>query len=296
MARCVCKKSNTFPICDGSHRHNGWNCSDNNKTFVEKCIMTSPNYYPLAEGLSSTLHLPIVHRSKTNLKSDICYVISDGIDWDDIRIQLQRVEAEHWILFSINRDPTILMTTFKQILPHISLEGRQIPDTESLYTNILQQINHTKTQVQPQMDAMIPVRVFVSHAVKDEEILHRCLQQLRSFPIEFFVCSSSITNGGNWYEEIMQGLETCDVFLYIHSTNSHNSTFCAFECGIARTLEKKIAIIALEPPPLPAYLQHIQALDIQRLQNEKPWLSRDECIREAFFQSIFFENSIPHTQ
>jgi hypothetical protein len=284
MARCVCRNSSKFPICDGSHVQNGWSCAINNQTSVEACFLTSSNYYPLVEGLSSKHFYPATHKSKTNLKVDICYVISDGIDWDEICTQIRRVEAEHWVVFSIYRDSTILISALNNQIPEVSCEGRNILDPDFMFTEISTQLHKSSNTIDT---SALPTKVFLSHAVGDEDVLHRTIQKLKSFPVQFFICSSSITVGNNWYEEIVTSLEASDLFLFIHTPNSHRSTFCAFECGIARTLEKKIRILSLSSPPLPAYLQHIQAVDITRLKTEQPWLTNDECLNEGFFRCIF---------
>ncbi len=249
--------------------------------------MTSSNYYPLVEGLSSQHLYPAVHKSKTNLKAEIYYLISDGIDWDEISIQLQRIEADHWVVFSLYRDPQILLAALhKQITDQrkITFEGRKIENDEFLFTEISRQL-HTSTAFQN--TKMETQRVFLSHAVGDEKILHRAINNLTSFPVAFFICSSSIKVGSNWYEEILKSLEVSDLFLFIHSPQSHASTFCAFECGIAQTLQRKMRVFSLTSPPLPAYLQHIQAIDLQRIKSERPWLTEEECISEGFFRAIF---------
>ena len=289
MARCICKKSTKFPICDGSHTHNGWSCKTNNQTNVEACFLTSSNYYPLVEGLSSQHLYPPVHKSKTNLRAEICYLISDGIDWDEISIQLQKVEADHWVIFSVYRDPQILLAALQKQMANekkSTFEGRKIENDDFLFTEISHQL-HTSTSDICQNAMVQTKKVFLSHAVGDEKILHRTINNLTSFPVEFFICSSSIEVGSNWYEEILKSLELSDLFLFIHSHQSHSSTFCAFECGIAQTLQKKIRIFSLTPPPLPAYLQHIQAIDLQRIKSEQPWLTEEECISEGFFRAIF---------
>ena len=289
MARCVCKKSTKFPICDGSHTHNGWSCKTHNQTTVEACFLTSSNYYPLVEGLSSQYIYPAVHKSKTNLRVEICYLISDGIDWNEIKIQLQKVEADHWVLFSLYRDPRIILSALQKQIANqkkITFEGRKIENDDFLFTEISHQL-HMSSSCTLQNTTVQTKNIFLSHAVDDEDILHKTINNLASFPVEFFICSSSIQIGSNWYEEILTSLKLSDLFLFIHSPRSHTSTFCAFECGIAQTLQKNIRVFSLISPPLPAYLQHIQAIDLQRIKNEQPWLTEEECINEGFFRAIF---------
>jgi hypothetical protein len=50
---------------------------------------------------------------------------------------------------------------------------------------------------------------------------------------------------------------------------------------MALALGKPIHVISLDGQPPPAHLQHLQAIDADRLQRRKPWLTRQDALLEA---------------
>ena len=67
MARCICKKSIRYPICDGSHNHNGWSCAEkytapyiprikaNNEASSFTIPLVKPLYKPQISGTNKVM-------------------------------------------------------------------------------------------------------------------------------------------------------------------------------------------------------------------------------------------------
>ena len=73
-------------------------------------------------------------------------------------------------------------------------------------------------------------------------------------------------------------------FVFIHTQSSKSCFyFCAFECGIAPTFKKNRVFTHF--PSLPAYLQHIQAIDLSG-SSEQPWLTKNASVRDFFVLSF----------
>ena len=72
-------------------------------------------------------------------------------------------------------------------------------------------------------------------------------------------------------------------------TRNTADTFCAFECGIAHTIQNFHYNVG--PPPLPAYLQHIQALD-RRMHSEQQFMKKNVL---SGLVSLSFENIAKNT-
>jgi hypothetical protein len=72
--------------------------------------------------------------------------------------------------------------------------------------------------------------------------------------------------------------------LFVLSDASRRSTFCAFEAGQAMARDIPIGLVAIDDTSPPAYLQHLQVIEVKRLHARRPWLSRGEVLIEAMIQ------------
>ena len=81
------------------------------------------------------------------------------------------------------------------------------------------------------------MKIFVSHASKNEEIVLRFAEFLEAVSVEIEVfCSSekgSIGVGRNYIEDIFEKLNVCDLFIPILSPEYYKSKFCMIELGVA---------------------------------------------------------------
>ena len=85
---------------------------------------------------------------------------------------------------------------------------------------------------------------------------------------------------------IQDHLKRCDLCLFVASEASRDSVFCAFEAGMALALGKPIHLISLDGQSPPVHLQHLQAIDANRLQRRKPWLTPQDALLEASLMAL----------
>ena len=69
------------------------------------------------------------------------------------------------------------------------------------------------------------------------------------------------------------------------------SSFCAFEVGMARALQKRLSLFCLDTAVPPAYIQDVQALSVPRLQLQKPWLNEQEALLEIMMACAITERT-----
>ena len=61
--RCVCGRSTSFPICDGSHTEKGWSCVPEKVQARDTVILSASHYLSLAEKWSYRLGATHSNRS-----------------------------------------------------------------------------------------------------------------------------------------------------------------------------------------------------------------------------------------
>ena len=63
------------------------------------------------------------------------------------------------------------------------------------------------------------------------------------------------------------------------------STFCGFEVGMARALNKNIRMVSIDGAIPPSYAQDIQMLSVPRYMNTHAWLDFEEALLECMLKS-----------
>ena len=102
---------------------------------------------------------------------------------------------------------------------------------------------------------------FVCYSHKDREVVYRELQRLREAGINVWY-DEGISPGSEWEEEIAGAIRRCSHFLYFVSPQSVTSKHCLDELQYARSQDRPLVIVHIEPTTLPASLE----LAIGRLQ------------------------------
>jgi hypothetical protein len=120
---------------------------------------------------------------------------------------------------------------------------------------------------------------FISHAVRDEALLLPAVEYLRRyFRVNLFLCADSILPGTNWQDTILTALVEQQCFVGLLSAASLASHFCSFEIGVACGLHKPMRFLSLDGSHPPAFVQHIQVVDLPRLARQKPWLDVQDIL------------------
>ena len=206
--------------------------------------------------------------------ADHLWIFCDGSDLEILCTQRKSIQAHHVTLVAINIDPQFLYRLGAIDDLRIINDDLKIP----LWTQLQTLTQHTQKGHRKS--------IFLSHAVADEVILVPILAMLRThLGHHVFSCSDSITTGGNWYEEISQALKDSDYVLCILSQGFSKSTFCGFEVGMARALNKDIRMVSIDGSIPPGYAQDIQMLDVPRYMKNRPWLEFEEALLECMLKS-----------
>ncbi len=111
-------------------------------------------------------------------------------------------------------------------------------------------------------------KLFVSYSRVDiafVERLYRRLQGMRpQATIWYDKAPHGLLGGDNWWDQIMQAIADCDVFIYVLSNESVQSKYCQAEFEEARRLQKRIITIqARDRTKLTNDLRDIQYVDMK---------------------------------
>lgn len=280
---CVCGRSKKFPVCDNRHVEEGWTCASGTQ-WVKFGFCASSPYQNIArklafhyQGVTCLEGDPLVHVETLVMIVDSCH-LEFPIKMD------QQIQANQRIVFSLGVAVNLLQSHFPNSL---ILDWSQENPLQlfKLITNVLDapvpQFEKASLPSQPLQSA------FISHAVKDEALILPAMDYLRNyFQSDFFTCADSIPPGTTWQPEILTALKEKDCFVLLLSQATLASHFCSFEIGAAYAWEKPLILISLDGVYPPVFIQHIQAIDLPRLKNQKPWLGLDDLLVDALLQAL----------
>jgi hypothetical protein len=91
-------------------------------------------------------------------------------------------------------------------------------------------------------------KVFISYARANKPDIDQLVKHLGMLSYETWV-DSSLRGGQDWWDEILQRIADCDVFMPIISNEALISTACRREFDWAEALSKPVLPVAVEPPP-----------------------------------------------
>lgn len=278
--RCVCGRSTSFPLCDGSHQNQGWQCSVVAQVPANMVFVAGPHLVNLADRLAHRFGGVSLNAINGEIRTASLVILCDGADVQWLHNQISRVEAEQVRVIGVGVSIEVLQWAFPDY-PCVTISDEK---STSLWRLVVSEVS---TEPEKRNTKNVPPKVFVSHAVADEGLLFPVLDVLRKqYGVELFVCADSIPVGDTWHDEIRRQLSTCDVFLLISSPAVVKSTYCAFEVGIATALDKPIRVIALQEDATPSYVAHLQGICVERLLLRKPWLSPDEGLLDAMLDIL----------
>jgi hypothetical protein len=107
-------------------------------------------------------------------------------------------------------------------------------------------------------------RLFISYSRVDRHTTEQLVKHLRrSYDNVWY--DESLHGGAIWWNEILNQIATCDIFLYLMSRDSVESNYCRAECKEAQRLHKQILPILIRArTPIPLEIQPIQIVDLSR--------------------------------
>ena len=110
------------------------------------------------------------------------------------------------------------------------------------------------------------MRIFVSYARVDKPVCHQVAQLLNIHEVWF---DQRLYAGQNWWREILDRLNWCEVFIYLLSPESVSSTYCRREFQIAVASNKAILPVLIDDKtPLPEELREVQYADLSKGLND----------------------------
>ena len=245
---------------------------------VQQCIVGGPHYQSLAEKLAHHQQAFAAHTVHQEVSCQELVLITDGTDIEYLNQELQRLRYTKLTILAIG-------------VP-IAIASRAFPNSDN-HHQIQKQINSLWVECVAALTAKNHIEqaactsIFVSHSVQDEPLLLPIVQYLRkAFSLTIFMCTDSIYSGANWYQTIVDSLQQSQKVLAINSKDFSASTFCAYEMGMARALNKEVAIITLDDSTVPAYMQDLQSTYIERYHRNNPWLDRNDALVELFMMEM----------
>ncbi|MCO4782118.1 MAG: toll/interleukin-1 receptor domain-containing protein [Candidatus Cloacimonetes bacterium] len=276
MKKCFCNKSKTYPICDGGHSGLKWSCKAKDSVIVDYAFFTSPKL----ENMSLKAAHHFDGASHINLRNPVScetgVYFSDGTDFSILEKWIPKIDASNYYLVLLGH---------KILVPNLPKNWKVIrlrDDSQHPLLELQTIMNHKVDLISP-----IKPKIFLSHSVADESQIQNLVDYLRKYlDLEIFLCGDSLISGHSWYNEIEKQLNGCNHFILINSKTVVSSTFCAYEAGMAKALNKKISIISLDGSPPAAYFQHLHMFDCPRLQQSKPWLDPHEILIESFYKIL----------
>ena len=161
--RCICGYSSQFPLCDGSHKSQGWTCLRSQQLTVPLCV-----------GASSSLQnfsIRFAHRFQGLLLSDLddktvvktLVLITDGSDIAILKAHLTKIQANESLIIGIGIHTDVLKWAF----PQSQVKSVADQNHRVMWSELEKAYEDTEVMALPFIK---PPKVFVSHAVSDEEL------------------------------------------------------------------------------------------------------------------------------
>jgi len=278
--RCICGRSTRMPLCDGSHKEDGWRCGVPSDERASLGFAASHSLSNLAERLAHRFGGVALHRVGGDLRCERLVLLTDGQDVAALAQQTAQVVTDERSVVAVGIPAEVIQWAF----PDASCVGVDGGDSAQVWSAVERALEreppeHQRARPRP--------RVFLSHATADEGRLLPLIEGLRgNYQLDVFVCADSIRSGEDWQKRIDDALRDSDLFLFVNSAVARDSTFCAFEAGLAVGKEKPLHVLSLDGAALPMHLQHLQALDVERLRMRRPWLSPSDAILEAMLSLL----------
>ena len=265
VKRCICGRSNSFPICDGTHGSQNWNCTPS--SFTKTIVLTCPHYHSFGEWLSYQ-HQGIAAHQQIGGQCEELIIVHDGCNMALLQQQILQIphQRQRW-LHTHDVLPKDWPTSATSKHFHLPVEDLNIA---SFSWDKATPISALPRQT---------YKIFASHAILDEKILTPAIDVLQTqYQQAVFYCRKSIPLGELWQNQIENELHNTHIVWAFISKNFLQSTFCAFEIGYAKALHKRIIPIVLDDSPIPAYIQEYNALYHSRHEMLQPWLNESEVI------------------
>lgn len=270
--RCVCGRSETFPLCDGRHEAEGWQCEGPRAGTV---VWGGRHLASAARRLAH--HLGAELASERGGRVARLLVLADAADLPELSAGVAGYEADTVEVLAVD----VSAAAVRARLPEAVVRSVSPPDPLQLWRALRAALEREEPPLTHLASA------FLSHAVADEEQLIPVVDHARRYAgAEVFLCADSIGGGERWLERILEALEGAQRFVLVVSAASAASAFCGFEAGWARRAGKPLRILSLDGTPPPAFVGEVQAFDVVRYRSARPWLTEAEALTEGLLDCL----------
>src|SRR5919197_5956886 len=112
-------------------------------------------------------------------------------------------------------------------------------------------------------------KLFVSYSRKDSATAHKLIEAFRSIQQDVWVDWESIPPASDWLDQIIQGIEESDAFIFLISPDSIASEVCKVEINKAAQNNKRIIPIILRDVDPKITPENIRKLNWTYIREEK---------------------------
>ena len=115
------------------------------------------------------------------------------------------------------------------------------------------------------------VRVFISYSRRDKEFVRKLHDGLVANGFETWVDWEGIPLGTDWWQEIVEGIQGCDNFLFVISPESVSSKVCADEIQVAIESSKRLVpVVIREETGMTAQIrEEVQAINFTFMRTDE---------------------------
>ncbi|MFP4099722.1 TIR domain-containing protein [Coleofasciculus sp.] len=136
-------------------------------------------------------------------------------------------------------------------------------------------------------------QVFVSYSEKNKTVMEKVVKTLRREGITIWTNKTDIKTGKDFQEQIDNGIEAADNFIYLISPDSIESKYCQDEVNHAFAHNKRLIPVLIEPIALekiPPRLRSLQFIDCTGHQDEAAYqIATDKLLNELNQEARYYE-------
>ncbi|MBZ0285869.1 MAG: TIR domain-containing protein [Anaerolineae bacterium] len=108
-------------------------------------------------------------------------------------------------------------------------------------------------------------RIFISYSRVDKPFTEQFVRRLEEIFRDYYIWyDDELLGGDKWWEEILNQIAACDIFIYLLSNESVNSPYCQAEFAEARRLQKRVITVQVrDRTKMSGELGDIQYVDMK---------------------------------
>ncbi len=123
--------------------------------------------------------------------------------------------------------------------------------------------------------------IFISYSRKDSAVARKLIQEFRSINLDVWVDWEDIPPAVDWLDQVLQGIEQADAFIFLVSPDSTASEVCKVEVEHARKNHKRIIPILVRDVDAKTVVPAIRDLNWVRLREEDDFKAGLENVKVA---------------